>query len=201
MLVWFGDQDGTGFRVSNATREAGEGEHYTDLYYVYQRYLQPDLLRQAIAAVVNDTLRIRQPHIWGEGTTACASDARKFAARVKNLLTEWHIRYRGPGVMIYWHVERNSTCIYSQLKSPSSSEVAAMIEGVLRHCFSLKLRKTMSIATGKVKSALPSAACSDLNCCHGFHPFVFNGCIVPKKGSRPLIPTLGRFSPARWIGR
>ena len=36
--------------------------------------------------------------------------------------------------MIYWHVERNSVCIYSQLKSCSASEVAAMIEGVLRHC-------------------------------------------------------------------
>ncbi|WAP53488.1 Tn3 family transposase [Streptomyces sp. S465] len=36
--------------------------------------------------------------------------------------------------MIYWHVERKSVCIYSQLKNCSASEVAAMIEGVLRHC-------------------------------------------------------------------
>ena len=35
--------------------------------------------------------------------------------------------------MIYWHVEKNSVCVYSQLKVCSSSEVAAMIEGVLRH--------------------------------------------------------------------
>jgi TnpA family transposase len=35
--------------------------------------------------------------------------------------------------MVYWHVEERSVCIYSQLKSCSSSEVAAMIEGVLRH--------------------------------------------------------------------
>jgi len=35
--------------------------------------------------------------------------------------------------MVYWHVERRSVCIYSQLKTVSSSEVAAMIEGVLRH--------------------------------------------------------------------
>src|SRR6476661_6140711 len=35
--------------------------------------------------------------------------------------------------MIYWHVEQHSVCIYSQLKRCSSSEVAAMIEGVLRH--------------------------------------------------------------------
>ena len=32
--------------------------------------------------------------------------------------------------MIYWHVEKKSLCIHSQLKSPSSSEVASMIEGV-----------------------------------------------------------------------
>jgi len=36
--------------------------------------------------------------------------------------------------MIYWHVEKKSTCIYSQLKSCSSSEVAAMMDGLLRHC-------------------------------------------------------------------
>ncbi len=56
-------------------------------------------------------------------------------------MTEWHIRYRGRGVMIYWHVEKNSTCIYSQLKNCSSSEVSAMIEGVLRHCTDLKVDK------------------------------------------------------------
>lgn len=43
--------------------------------------------------------------------------------------------------MIYWHVEKNSMCIYSQLKSCSSSEVAAMIEGVLRHCTEMKVEK------------------------------------------------------------
>ena len=49
-------------------------------------------------------------------------------------MTQYHQRYGGYGVMIYWHVERRSVCIYSQLKSCSSSEVAAMIEGLLRHC-------------------------------------------------------------------
>ncbi|MDX3783499.1 Tn3 family transposase [Streptomyces europaeiscabiei] len=42
-------------------------------------------------------------------------------------MTAWHQRYRGPGVMIHWHVERKSVCIYSQLKSCSASEVASMI--------------------------------------------------------------------------
>src|SRR3954471_6270706 len=41
--------------------------------------------------------------------------------------------------MIYWHVERRSLCLHSQLKSPSSSEVASMIEGVMRHCTELEV--------------------------------------------------------------
>jgi TnpA family transposase len=41
--------------------------------------------------------------------------------------------------MIYWHVDRKSTCIYSQLKRCSSSEVAAMMEGVLRHCTDMEV--------------------------------------------------------------
>jgi TnpA family transposase len=56
-------------------------------------------------------------------------------------MTEWHVRYGGRGIMIYWHVERKSTCIYSQLKTCSSSEVAAMIEGVLRHCTEMTVTK------------------------------------------------------------
>jgi TnpA family transposase len=41
--------------------------------------------------------------------------------------------------MIYWHVERKSLCIHSQLKSPSSSEVASMIEGVVHHCTEMEV--------------------------------------------------------------
>src|SRR3954464_8077248 len=81
------------------------------------------------------------PGIWGESTTACAADSKQFGAWDQNLMTEWHVRYGGRGVMIYWHVERRSTCIYSQLKTPSSSEVAAMIEGVLRHCTEMEVQK------------------------------------------------------------
>jgi TnpA family transposase len=110
------------------------GESYKDLLYVRRRFLHRDALRNAIARVANAIFRTRLPHIWGEATTACASDSKKFGAWDQNLLTEWHARYRGPGVMIYWHVDKKACCIYSQLKSCSSSEVAAMIEGVLRHC-------------------------------------------------------------------
>lgn len=112
---------------------AAHDESYKDLMYVRRRFIHKEHLQNAITTVANAIFKIRQPHIWGEGTTACASDSKKFGAWDQNLMTEWHLRYGGRGVMIYWHVEHKSTCIYSQLKTCSSSEVAAMIEGVLRH--------------------------------------------------------------------
>jgi TnpA family transposase len=114
---------------------------YRDLLYVRRRFLNPESLRAAIQALANEILRVRQPEWWGADTTACASDSKKFGAWDQNLLTEWHIRYRGPGIMVYWHVEKKALCIYSQVKRCSSSEVAAMIEGVLRHCTEMTVTK------------------------------------------------------------
>ncbi len=110
-----------------------------DLAYVRHRYLSVPALREAIATVANGTLAARDPAIWGDGTNACASDSKHFGAWDQNLTTQWHVRYGGRGVMIYWHVERKSLCIHSQLKSPSSSEVASMIEGVLHHCTEMEV--------------------------------------------------------------
>jgi len=87
------------------------------------------------------TLAVRNPGIWGESTTACASDSKHFGAFDQNLMTEWHARYGGRGVMIYWHVERGSICIHSRLRRCSSSEVAAMIEGVLRHDTEMEIER------------------------------------------------------------
>ena len=115
------------------------GTSYRDLLYVRRRYITAEQLREAIAEVTNATLRARDPLIWGEGTNACASDSKHFGAWDQNLTTQWHVRYGGRGVMIYWHVERKSLGIHSQLKSPSSSEVASMIQGVLRHCTELEV--------------------------------------------------------------
>lgn len=119
--------------VSTGEHGANHGETEAQLRHVRRHFITRDNLRRAIAKLVNATFEARDPNWWGSGT-ACASDSKKFGSWESNLMTEWHQRYGGPGVMIYWHVERRSTCIYSQLKSCSSSEVAAMIEGLLRHC-------------------------------------------------------------------
>jgi TnpA family transposase len=118
-----------------------EDDSPKDLVYVRRRFLSLEGLRQTIAQVVNATLDVRLSQVWGEATTACASDSKQFGAWDQNLLTEWHHRYGGRGVMVYWHVEKKSTCIYSQFKRVSSSEAASMIEGVLRHCTEMEVER------------------------------------------------------------
>ena len=54
-------------------------------------------------------------------------------------------------MMIYWHVERKNVCIYSQLTSCSSSEVAAMIEGLLRHCTDTEIHMALSRIHGGLR--------------------------------------------------
>jgi hypothetical protein len=122
---------GTNLGIRAVVNGGDHGESEAALRRIRRMFLTRDNLRAAIALVVSETFARRDEAWWGTGT-ACASDSKKFGSWESNLMTEWHNRYGGPGVMIYWHVESKSVCIYSQLKSCSSSEVAAMIEGVLR---------------------------------------------------------------------
>ena len=123
---------GVNIGVRRMVISGDHGVSEAQLRRLRRNYITREGLRRAIAEVVNETLRARNEHWWGTGT-ACASDSKKFGSWSSNLMTEWHARYGGPGVMIYWHVERKSVCVYSQLKTCSSSEVAAMMEGLIRH--------------------------------------------------------------------
>ncbi|HIA54138.1 MAG TPA: Tn3 family transposase [Candidatus Melainabacteria bacterium] len=134
-------------------KRARADQKYADLKYIMRRFVTRDAVRTAIRRVVNEIFKVRQVHIWGEGTTSCAADSKKFGSWDQNLMTEWHSRYGGRGVMIYWHVEKNSTCIYSQLKRCSSSEVEAMIEGVLQHCTAMSVDKTYVDSHGQSEVA------------------------------------------------
>lgn len=123
---------GTNMGIKAIVHTGDHGETEAALRHVRRHFVTRENLRRAIARLVDATFDARDPGWWGTGT-ACASDSKKFGSWESNLMTEWHNRYGGAGVMIYWHVERRNVCIYSQLKSCSSSEVAAMIEGLLRH--------------------------------------------------------------------
>jgi TnpA family transposase len=68
-------------------------------------------------------------------------------------ISELRSRYRGSGVLVYCHVETNAVCIYSQLRSFSSSEVAAMIEGLVRHDTGMRVEKNFVDSYGQSEVA------------------------------------------------
>jgi hypothetical protein len=143
-------------RIADGLAIAGSelGDIEAALRRVRASHVTRDNLRKAVRRLVNATLAMRDPAWWGQGT-ACASDSKKFGSWSSNLMTEWHQRYRGPEIMIYWHVERGRVCIYSQLKTCSANEVAAMIEGLLRHLTSAMIDRQYTDTHGVVVTWTP----------------------------------------------
>lgn len=99
--------------------------------------------------MVNNVLEIRDKEIWGEATTTVACDSTQVSAWDQNLINEWHHRYKGRGVMIYWHVDKKALCIYSQLKSCSSSEVGSMIKGLIDHDTKMNMDRVFTDTHGQ----------------------------------------------------
>ena len=58
------------------------------MLYVRRKYITTEQLRTAIGRVCNAIFTVRHTALWGEATTACASDAKKFGAWNQNLMTE-----------------------------------------------------------------------------------------------------------------
>ena len=127
------------YGTNAGVRAVAAGDHghsEDDLRYARRRYFTVPACRQAARAIANTTFTARQAWLWGEGTTAVASDSTHFTAFDQNIFTEWHSRYRRGkrGVLIYWTVERGGAmAVHSQLLSCSASEVHAMVEGAMRH--------------------------------------------------------------------
>lgn len=173
-------------RVSTGVEDVS----YKELLHVHRRFIHAEALRDAAGRVANATLAIRNPAIWGEVGTACASDSKKFGAWDRNLMTEWHIRYGGRGVMIYWHVEKRSTCIYSQLKRCSSSEVAAMIEGVLRHCTDLEIRRQYVDSHGQSEVAFAFCKLLGFELAPRLKAIAHQKLCLPRAGMKGELPNL-----------
>jgi TnpA family transposase len=133
LLVIYAYGTGAGIRAVAA------GEHpYSedDLRYARRRFLSVPGARQVARVIANATFATRHSWLWGQGTTAVASDSTHFSAYDQNIFTEYHSRYKRAkrGVLIYWTVDTvGAMAIYSQLLSCSASEVHAMVEGAMRH--------------------------------------------------------------------
>ncbi|NUP03671.1 MAG: Tn3 family transposase [Nonomuraea sp.] len=126
MLAIYGYGTNTGIR---AVASGGHAHSEDDIRYVRRRYLTP----QIAADIANATFTARDVELWGEGTTTVTSDSTHVRAYDQNIFTEWHSRYGGRGILIYWHIERGSMVVHSQTLRASASEVHAMIEGAVRH--------------------------------------------------------------------
>jgi hypothetical protein len=88
----------------------------------------------------DDRDRDRQRHVRGPGADRLGRRLHRGRLRLDALrrVRPEHLHrvafpLRRRGVLIYWHVERKSMAIHSQLISCTASEVAAMVEGAMRH--------------------------------------------------------------------
>lgn len=146
LLCVYGYGTNTGIKAA-AAGDHGHGED--DLRYVRRRFLSAETARAMAVQIANATFAVRSEQVWGTGSTAVASDSTHFGAYDQNIFTQWHSRYGGRGVLIYWHVERKSMAIHSQLISCTASEVAAMVEGAVRHGTTMQVEANYTDSHGQ----------------------------------------------------
>ena len=137
MLAIYAYGTNTGIRAVAAG--GGHGHTEEEVRYVRRRYLTRDTAQAVAVGIANATFATRQQTLWGQGSTAVASDSTHFRSYDQNIFTEWHSRYGGRGILIYWHVERGSMVVHSQTLRASASEVHAMVEGAIRHGTTMKV--------------------------------------------------------------
>lgn len=138
--------------IDTGIKAAAAGDHghsEDDPRYVRRRFLSTESAQAVAVEITNATFAVRSESIWGTGSTAVASDSTHFGAYDQNIFTQWHSRYGGRGVLIYWHVERTSMAIHSQLISCTASEVAAMVEGAVRHGTTMQVEANYTDSHGQ----------------------------------------------------
>ena len=125
-----------GYGTNTGAKAVAGGAHRhseDDVRYARRRYLNTEAARRIAIEIANATFAARRTTIWGESSTAIASDSTHFSAFDQNIFTEYHSRYGRRGVLIYWSVEKGSVAIHSQLLNCSASEVHAMVDGAIHH--------------------------------------------------------------------
>lgn len=120
-----------------------------DLWYIKKRYLTPEIMRHVIRKLINSTLAVRDKTLWGCVENIIASDSTKLAVWAENLMSEFHIRLNGDGIMAYWHIEKKALCISSQPRRCSDSEVAAMLIGIINHQTDVEVKSNSTDTHGQ----------------------------------------------------
>jgi TnpA family transposase len=171
-----------------------------EIRYVRRRYLTVQAARLTAVQIADATFAARRHGLWGAGSTAVASDSVHVRALDQNLLTEWHSRYHGRGVLIYWHVERKSMAVHSQLISCSASEVAAMVEGAMRHDTTMDLQANYTDSHGQSEIGFAITRLLDFDLLARIKQINKTRLYLPVAGHPNAYPRLTRAltRPIRW---
>ncbi|GHF98950.1 MULTISPECIES: Tn3 family transposase [Amycolatopsis] len=137
------------------------------LRYARRRYVTREAAAQVAVAIANATFASRRESLWGPGSTTVASGPTHFSSWDQNLFTEWHSRYGGRGILIYWHVERGSMVVHSQRLRASASEVHAMVEGAVRHGNTMSVESNYVDSHGQSEIVFGITRPLGLACCAG----------------------------------
>jgi TnpA family transposase len=104
--------------------------------------------------------------------------------------------------MVHWHVETNAVSIYSQTKSFSSSEIAAMMEGLVRHDTEMRVEKNSVDSHGQSEVAF--AFChllGNVRLMPRLKRIKYECLYLPDKGTAGDYPNLaGTFAPPDSMG-
>jgi TnpA family transposase len=170
-----------------------------DLRFFIRRYITPESLREAIAALSNKILELRNPEVWGN-TTTCASDGKQFPSWDQNLMADSNAHYSTRGIMVYWHVEKNATCVYSQMKGCNSSETAAMLHGLLRHETHFELDTNYVDSRGQCEVAFAFCHFLGIDLLPRLKRIKYEKVYLPDKGIKNQFPNLEHVisRPIRW---
>jgi TnpA family transposase len=200
LLLIYAYGTGTGVRAV----AAGDHPHTEDdLRYARRRYLTVEACREVARTIANATFAVRQAALWGEGTTAVASDSTHFSAFDQNIFTEWHSRYRRAkrGVLIYWTVDTvGSMAVHSQLISCSASEVHAMVEGAMRHGTDMEIEQNFVDSHGASFVGFGITRLLDFDLIARFKQINKMKLYLPGRGDDHSYPLLGPAltRPIRW---
>ena len=194
------------YGTNTGIRAVAAGDHphsEEDLRYVRRRYLTVEACRQVARMIANATFAARQSWLWGEGSTAVASDSTHFSAFDQNIFTEWHSRYRRAkrGVLIYWTVDTvGAMAIHSQLLSCSASEVHAMVEGAMRHGTDMRLESNYVDSHGASFIGFGITRLLDFDLIARFKQINQMKLYLPGKGHSDAYPLLrpALTRPIRW---
>jgi len=116
-----------------AVAAGGHGHSEDDIRYVRRRYLTVGAARAIAVGIRTPPSPPAAPSCGAPGPPQWPRTAPTCGPSTRTSSPRWHSRYGGRGVLIYWHVEHKSLAVHSQLISCTASEVAAMVEGAIRH--------------------------------------------------------------------